>query len=239
MMKRFFGSLISVIVLASGAVVASAQDMPPQGPPPGGPSPGGGMRMQFQMPNFADMDKNKDKKLSRDELPGQFPQQAFDRLDTNKDGFLDEEEWTAMRARFGGPGGGPRFGETLTKFLDANGDGKVSKDEFAKMLALFEGLDQDHNGDLSQEELNGFFRAVNEAQTQATGGVDAGNLFSKFDKNKDGKITSDEMTEEKTFKALDLNKDGSIPRDEAEQALKQIAERAKQKKQAQPQSPNQ
>ncbi|HKP85076.1 MAG TPA: EF-hand domain-containing protein [Blastocatellia bacterium] len=235
-MKRLFGLIFSLIVMAGGARFASAQDMPPQGPPPGG---GGGMRMQFQMPSFAEMDKNKDKKLSRDEMPAQFPAQAFDRVDTNKDGFVDEEEWNAMRSRFGGPGGGGRFGESLTKYLDANHDGKVSRDEFAKMISLFDTLDQDHNGDLSQEELNGFFRAVNEAQTQATGGVDAGSLFTKYDKNKDGKITPDEMTEERTFKALDLNKDASVTREEAEQALKQIAERAKQKKQAQPQPPNQ
>ena len=238
-MKRFFGFLFSLIVMASGAAVASAQDMPPQGPQ-GGPPPGGGMRMQFQMPSFADLDKNKDKKLSRDEMPSQFPPQAFDRIDTNKDGFIEEEEWNAMRTRFGGPGGGgPRFGESLTKYLDANHDSKISRDEFAKLVSLFDILDQDHSGDLSQDELNGFFRAVNEAQTQATGGVDAGNLFAKYDKNKDGKITPDEMTEERTFKALDLNKDGSVTREEAEQALKQIAERAKQKKQSQPQPPNQ
>jgi Ca2+-binding EF-hand superfamily protein len=58
--------------------------------------------------------------------------------------------------------------------------------------------------------------------------------LAKYDKNKDGKITPDEMTEERTFKALDLNKDGSVTREEADQALKQMAERSKQKKQAQP-----
>ena len=167
-------------------------------------------------------------------MPSQFPAQVFDRWDTNKDGFVDEEEFNSLRTRFGGPGGGPRMGETLSKFLDANHDGHISRDEFAKMISLFDAMDQDHNSELSQEELNGFFRAVNEVQTQATGGVDAGNLFTKFDKNKDGKLTADEMTEERTFKALDLNKDGSVTREEADQALKQMAERSKQKKQAQP-----
>ena len=58
-----------------------AQDAPPM--PPGG-QPGGGMRMQFQMPSFADLDKNKDKKISKDEFPSQFPPQMFDRMDTNQ-----------------------------------------------------------------------------------------------------------------------------------------------------------
>jgi len=175
--------------------------------------------------------QDKDKKISRDEWPAQMPQQFFDRLDTNHDGFIDEAEWNAMRQRFG-QGGGSRFGESLAKFLDANKDGKVSRDEFAKIVALFDLLDQDHNGELSQEELNGFFRAINDAQSQAqnqaTGGVDVANLFTKFDKNKDGKLTPDELTDERMFKALDLNKDGTVTRDEADTALKQLADRASQ-----------
>ena len=59
-MKKFFGLIFSIAVIT----VANAQDLPPQGPPPGGPPPGG-MRMQMQMPNFADLDKNKDKKIGR------------------------------------------------------------------------------------------------------------------------------------------------------------------------------
>jgi Ca2+-binding EF-hand superfamily protein len=236
-MKKLFGLMLFLTVAAGGAASASAQDMPPQSPSGGGPG-GGGMRMQFQMPSFADLDKNKDKKLSRDEMPGQFPPQAFDRLDENKDGFIDEEEWGRMRSRFGGGQGGPALGERMVKFMDANHDGKISREEFAKVEQLFDTLDSDHNGDLSQEELNGFFRAMNEAQTQATGGVDANNLFTKFDKNKDGKLTADEMTDERTFKALDLNKDGSVTREEADQSLKQMAERSRAKKQSQPSPPH-
>jgi Ca2+-binding EF-hand superfamily protein len=191
--------------------------------------------MQFQMPSFADLDKNKDKKISRDEWQG--PAQFFDRLDTNHDGFIDETEFNAMRQRYGGGGGGPRLGESMAKFLDANKDGKVSRDEFAKMLTLFDLLDANHDGELTQEEMNGFFRAFNtaqtEAQNQATGGVDVNNLFANSDKNKDGKLTADEVANDRLFKALDLNKDGIVTRDEAETALKQLADRAKAKKQAQ------
>lgn len=232
-MKRFFG-LIVFITLAAGSAVA--QDAPPM--PPGG-QPGGGMRMQVQVPSFAELDKNKDKKLSRDEFPSQFAQ-AFDRLDANHDGFIDEEEWNAMRTRFGGGGGpgggmggGPRTGESLTKLLDANADGKVSREEFAKVLSLFDVLDKDHNGELSPEELNGFFGAVRDAQAQATGGVEVNNLFEKYDKNKDGKITAEEFGNERIFKSLDLNKDGVVTREEADIALKQIKKAADAKKTAQ------
>jgi len=229
-MKRFLGLAVFISVAATSAL---AQDAPPM--PPGG-QPGGGMRMQ--MPSFADLDKNKDKKISRDEFPNSMPAQAFDRLDTNHDGFIDEEEWNAMRARFGGGagggmGGGPRTGESLTKLLDANADGKVSRDEFAKILSLFDILDKDHNGELSADELNGFFGAVRDAQTQATGGVEVNNLFEKYDKNKDGKITAEEIGNDRIFKSLDLNKDGVVTREEADTAIKQIKKAADAKKTAQ------
>lgn len=231
---KYFSGFVIFIAMACANVLA--QDGPPM--PPGG-QPGGGMRMQFQMPSFAELDKNKDKKLSREEFPSQFPAQAFDRLDTNHDGFIDEEEWNAMRNRFvgggagGGVGGGPRTGESLSKLLDANADGKVSRDEFAKILSLFDILDKDHNGELTQEELNGFFGAVRDAQTQATGGVEVNNLFEKYDKNKDGKITAEEIGNERIFKSLDLNKDGVVTREEADTAIKQIKKAADAKKTAQ------
>lgn len=231
-MKRIFGVAVFLGLMIGAGVAARAQEPPPM--PPGGQP--GGMRMQVQLPNFADLDKNKDKKISRDEMPSQFPPQVFDRVDANHDGFIDEEEWNGMRTRFGAGGGGmtgPRTGESLTKLLDANSDGKVSREEFTKITSLFDALDKDHNGELTQEELNGFFRAVNEAQTQATGGVEVNNLFEKYDKNKDGKITAEEFGNERAFKSLDLNKDGELTRAEADIALKQMKKASDAKKTSQ------
>src|SRR4030095_15443634 len=158
-MNKVLGLIFSVAVFAGGATVASAQDQPPP-PPPGGFGGGGQRMMQFQMPTFADLDKNKDKKISKDEMPAQFPPQMFDRVDSNHDGSIDEEEWKAMTAQFtGGRGGermvvgGPRFGESLTKLLDGNADSKVSREEFAKIVSLFDALDKDHNNELTTEEL--------------------------------------------------------------------------------------
>jgi Ca2+-binding EF-hand superfamily protein len=159
-MKRVLRLLLTVIVMTAGASIAFGQDPHHQIPPPGGlEGPGAGqMRMQFQMPTFSELDKNKDKKLSREEMPAQFPPQVFDRIDTNRDGLVDEEEWNGMRARFGagstgGGAGGTRMGESLTKLLDGNADAKVSRDEFAKILTLFDALDKDHSGELTTEEL--------------------------------------------------------------------------------------
>jgi len=223
-MRKVFFSLMFVAGLAAPAV---AQEPPPM-PPPGNIG-GGGMR--FQMPTFAELDKNKDKKLSRDEMPSMMPPQAFDRLDENHDGFIDEEEWNRMRGRM--TGGMTRTGESLMKLLDSDKDGKVTQEEFAKIVSIFTHLDQDHNGVLTQEELNGFFRAVTEAQTAATGGVNTNSAFDAMDKNKDGKITPDE-TNERMFRNLDLNKDGQVTRDEFEKAVKQMADRSKTQSQPPP-----
>jgi Ca2+-binding EF-hand superfamily protein len=226
-MKRFFGLVVFIGLISS---CAFAQEPPPM--PPGGFG-GAGQRMQIQLPTFADLDKNKDKKISKEEwASSQLPPQMFDRLDSNHDGFIDEEEFNAMRRGFVGGGGGgfQRVGDSLIKLLDANGDGKISREEFGKILSLFDALDKDHNGELNAEELNGFFRAVNEAQTQATGGVELNNLFEKYDKNKDGKITPEELGNERIFKSLDLNKDGVITREEADAALKQLKKAADAKK---------
>ncbi len=58
---------------------------------------------------FMSFDKNKDGKLSKDELP-EFLQQQFDRADTNKDGFLDEAEIKKLAESLSGQGGFGRPG---------------------------------------------------------------------------------------------------------------------------------
>lgn len=222
-MKKTFGLTMLAILMLSGLMLASAQEGPPAGPPGG--FQGGGQR--FQMPTFADLDKNKDKKISRDEFQG--PPQYFDRLDENKDGFIDEEEYGRIRQRMGGGGG--NFSERLKAFLDADKDGKVTREEFATMMKLFDALDSDKSGELSQEELGRFFQVMPQVQAQSTGGVDVNMLFTRHDKDKDGKITAEEVGNERVFKSLDLNKDGSVNREEAEEALKQL-EKARQQRQS-------
>lgn len=221
-MKKTFELMMFAIFLLGSATFVSAQDGPPAGPPGG--FQGGGQR--FQMPSFADLDKNKDKKISKDEFQG--PPQFFDRLDENKDGFIDEEEYNRIRQRMGGGG---NFSERLKAFLDTNKDGTVTREEFATIARLFDALDGDKSGTLTQEELGRFFQVMPQVQAQATGGVDVSTLFTRYDKDKDGKITAEEVGNERVFKSLDLNKDGSVTKEEAEEALKQL-EKARQQRQS-------
>ncbi|HWP43221.1 MAG TPA: EF-hand domain-containing protein, partial [Blastocatellia bacterium] len=161
------------------------------------------------------------------------PPQFFDRLDENGDGSIDEQEFDRMRQRMG-RGGGPNIGERFSRFMDADGNGKVSREEFARITEMFDALDQNKDGELTQEEMNRFYQAMAEVQTRATGGVDVNGLFAQVDKDKDGKITPAEIPDERMFKALDLNKDGSVTRQEAEEALKKL-EAARKAKQNSPQ----
>ena len=95
----------------------------------------------------------------------------FERLDTNRDGVINEAEFAAAANRIGagrsmraqrldrrgerfaqrGPaiGGGQRAGARA----DTNRDGTVTRDEFAAaMLARFDRLDADHDGKVSPGE---------------------------------------------------------------------------------------
>lgn len=129
-------------------------DEPPR-PPRAEQGPGPGF-----LPNFANLDANSDKKVSRDEWQG--PPPMFDRIDANRDGSIDETEWSTAQQRLphGGP---PAFGERFLSFFDSNADGKVSRDEFARLTGLFATLDADHNNLLSRAELGQLFRIVDES----------------------------------------------------------------------------
>jgi hypothetical protein len=106
---------------------------------------------------------------------------VFSDIDTNKDGTISQAEFEAFKpkgpegrdgpppppeGRGEGPGGprghdgpgghgGPRrMGPPDLKTLDTNGDGKVSLAEFtAHAKVMFDKIDTDHDGVLSETEL--------------------------------------------------------------------------------------
>jgi HlyD family secretion protein len=88
-----------------GAPGAAAPPSPGAGPP-GDPSKRAG-RGPFDL---TQLDKDGDKKLSREELPERM-QGMFERLDTNGDGFIDATEIAAMPRRRPGGGDRPAGGE--------------------------------------------------------------------------------------------------------------------------------
>ena len=112
------------------------------------------------------MDKNKDGKISKSEAEGRIAE-SFDRIDTNKDGFLDKAELLAMaklmvarqggRPPFpGGPGGigGMRPDPLDFDALDKNADGRLTRAELkgTRFADLFDAIDTNRDGKIDPKE---------------------------------------------------------------------------------------
>ena len=97
-MWRIRGAVV-VLCLAAGAVLAAGER-------PQGRDAEAQTRQQSEQ-FFKRMDKNKDGKVSRDEVPERM-RRVFDRVDRNKDGAITPDEDMAFRAARTRPGGGGR-----------------------------------------------------------------------------------------------------------------------------------
>lgn len=131
---------------------------------PGRPgTPGGGRGPAF----FATLDENRDGRLSKDELAKAVDK--FAELDANGDGSLQPEELFRPaggdrpdgRRPEGAPGrrpGGADFVQRIFQQADANGDGKLSKDEAPdRMKENFDQIDANSDGSITLEELRSRF----------------------------------------------------------------------------------
>jgi len=130
-----------------------------------------------------------------------------------------------------GPGGrghgGPPSIDAIFGKLDANQDGKLTKDELPERAAeKLMVADADGDGAVTKEELE-------QARPGRGGGGGFGgpggpppieSLFERFDKNGDGKLTQDEVPEwcaERLMKA-DADGDGAVTKEELEQARQKL-----------------
>jgi len=107
--------LIGTLALSLSTVALAQQDgtFPPGGP--GGqdaPRQGarGGDPAQL-IERMMQQDANGDGKLAKDEVQGPFAERAFDRADTNKDGFIDRAELEAFAKSGGMRGQGGQRGQ--------------------------------------------------------------------------------------------------------------------------------
>jgi len=118
----------------------------PQGPPPEGAKPEVEMGTDF----IADWDKDGDGKVAKDEYMG--PPENFDALDHNKDGYIDRSEAPEMPPAEGGEVMVEK-GQGFINDWDADGDGKVSADEYTGPPENFADLDTNGDGfvDASEE----------------------------------------------------------------------------------------
>ncbi len=106
---------------------------------------------------FKQRDKNEDGKLEKSELIG-WVSNDFAKLDSNSDGFLSLEEFSKaaklQNKNRKGRSGERRNPTMVMERLDANSDGKISKEEAkGPLVEHFDKIDSNSDGFISKEEL--------------------------------------------------------------------------------------
>jgi Ca2+-binding EF-hand superfamily protein len=172
--------MIRTLTLAGAAVAGAALAFAAQAHPghDGAPgAPAGAMMMMHH--GMADMDKNGDGVVTRDEFLS-HPSALFDKLDANHDGKLTKDELAAAHEHMiqvckeqkqgdaaphdvpcgpmgpGGPGGMHMMMMHHMEGLDANHDGRISFEELQEPLRKhFLAMDKNNNGYIDKDELPG------------------------------------------------------------------------------------
>lgn len=130
----------------------------------------------------------------------------------------------------GGPGGMPTF--PVMTALDANGDGEISAAEINNATAALKKLDRNNDGRIDQAELRPVFGGREEGQRGGPGGPPGGgdpaafaqSMLERMDKDKDGKLSGDEIEGrmKENMERVDTNGDKVIDKDELTEMAKRF-----------------
>ncbi|MFO0886441.1 MAG: hypothetical protein U0894_20060 [Pirellulales bacterium] len=129
----------------------------------------------------------------------------FERLDKNKDGQLTADEVSEEhKALF----------ERLLRNADKNSDSKLSQEEFTA-------------GQTKKEEPRSSFGSGGGGGGPGQGMMRPGEMLSRLDKDKDGKLSKEEVPERmrENFSKMDQNGDGFVEPKELEAAMRAMMQR--------------
>jgi Ca2+-binding EF-hand superfamily protein len=170
--------------------------------------------------HHASLDANHDGVIDRAEAAA-HPHFAtrFDQLDKDHDGRLSADE----RPHWGGHGG--HHGSGGIARMDANGDGRIARDEISgndkhqeRLAAKFAEIDGNHDGYLVRSELTAYHARMR-PQRVAEHARRFDEHFVAADLNRDGKLSRVEVSEKmprltQGFAWMDENHDGFLSREE-------------------------
>ena len=185
---------------------------------------------------FAKLDKNSDGVVTADEVEGDAKglfERFLRRGDKDGDKKLTKEEFAAAQSESDAPRqplgqGRGQFGsgafnmrEAFSR-MDANKDGKLSKDEARGPLSeSFDRFDANSDGTISEEELARMAGRRPDGAPGAPGRpgtrpVDPRRVFARLDEDKDGKLIKTELPpfDRENFARYDANSDGSVSEEE-------------------------
>lgn len=145
--------------------------------------------------------------MTRDAMVAQV-RNHFARLDTNRDGFITQDEMAAMRAHRMSQRGqhvrGQRMatrdpGQAFDR-LDSNRDGMLSRDEFAR------------GREIRRERM----AMRGPMQGRRMGGMMRGGMLRMADADRDGRVSLAEAQNAavRHFDMMDANRDGAVTREE-------------------------
>lgn len=209
---------------------------------------------------FAQLDANADGSISSDEVPAdnRLVKRLFDKGDADGDGALSQAEFVAALKdrRSKGPNSDKPAGdrpnrsdrpspEMIAKKImesDADGDGKISKEEAPERLARgFDRMDADGDGFLTPEEITSAMKAfqkrAGKGPAKGPGGENADarrpsaemiiKRIMQSDKDGDGQISREEAPERlaQVFDRVDIDADGMLVQEEISESVKAMIER--------------
>lgn len=208
-MLRLLRYTVPVLAILLGGLVFAEdrdkkEDPVAKKPDPAGKKPTQGA-LQFEVDRFLqDFDKNKDKFLSREEVPERL-RHSFKEIDTNKDDKLSREELLQGVVYFQPQRRPSDMVYVLIELSDCD-EGCV--DEVQRAYAILRHVDANQDGKIAPEEMT---RA---RERLVMTRVD--NIFKELDEDKDGRIGKDEAKGQirVNFERIDADGNGSIERKE-------------------------